>query len=165
MLILLFLLMCVNYINLCMGWNKLLEHGILGWMIIFYLLDFMLQRLIPLYSSCLWILIYFISLFTSSNSILLHHLIQLVNSKFKLWYLGAAYFFFFWGLSFTLLVWVLYSGKINIFMTYSIEQVCLTANQSILIFLPPNLLWCPIACFLILHDFVKLLMLLNILYL
>jgi len=36
-------------------------------------------------------------LLTRSNSILLHHLIQLLNLKFKLWYLGAAYFYFyFW---------------------------------------------------------------------
>ena len=60
-----------------------------------------------------------------------------------------------------LLIWVSCYDKISIFLTYLIEHVCLLVSLLILLFLPQRLLWYPIACFLILHGSIKLLVLFN----
>jgi hypothetical protein len=90
LLILISFLMCVSCINLCMAWNKLLEHSTLSLVIIFSLLAFMLLRLTHHYSFCLWMMIFFLS---GSNSILLHQLIQLLSLEFKLRDLRVVHYF------------------------------------------------------------------------
>jgi hypothetical protein len=86
LLILLFLLMYVSYVNLCISWNKLLEHGtLLEWLSFIYWISCFKgwYLFIHLVYEYWYILIFFYVddiFLTVSNSVLLHHLIQLLSS-------------------------------------------------------------------------------------
>ena len=56
----------------------------------------------------------------------------------------------------------LFYDRISIFLTYLLEMVWHHSNLLILLFLPLKLQWCSIAYFVILHGFVKSLVLFNI---
>ena len=116
--------MCMGYISLYMVWNKLLRHDTLAWVIIFSLLDFMLITLIHHYSSCLWVLIFFVCWFI----FMIFYILDSIQSCFITWYNCwapsssfeiYALFIIFWKLRFILLVWVSWYNKINIFLTSS----------------------------------------------
>ena len=81
-LILLFPLMYVSCISLFMAWNKLIGYGTLTWVIIFSLLDFLLLRLTHHYSSCIWVLIFFIYWFM----VMIFYLLKAIQPCFTAWY-------------------------------------------------------------------------------
>jgi len=92
-------------------------------------------------------------LLTSNNFAMLHCLIQLLSSEFKLHYLGTVHYFLVLKFSLQVRVWCYVST--NMFLTSSLALVWLPTNLLILQSLLQKSLYCRIIHSLILHDFVK----------